>query len=155
MIVAKLDVGRAEKLMEEIQQTLDGFTTETWATTHADAMPTRVIAFTSRLGFEAAVLQLICERYTEEPVDLSGGEDVGRTYNNPRHKICVRVARMFRSWGMTEWESTSDRVLARRVVDQVVEDLAREAYDEGVIRGAGKKLDGTDSAFERWWLNHE
>lgn len=143
----RLDAKRAEKLMEEIQQTLDSYTVETWATTSADAMPTRVIALTSRLSLEASVLQLICERYTEEP-DAVADED--RLYNNPRHKLCAGIARLFRAWGTTEWESTSDRVLARRVVDEVIEDLVREAFSAG---RRSELLGGDRVTFEKWWLD--
>lgn len=94
---------------------------------------------------------------TEEP-DAVADED--RLYNNPRHKLCAGIAGLFRSWGTIEWESTSDRVLARRVVDEVIEDRVRGAFSAGAMGGVPEG-DGHDQRlelerrFEGWWLNRE
>lgn len=51
------------------------------------------------------------------------------------------------------FDERPERSLYVQITPEGLRSLCHEAYDEGVIRGAGKLVDGSNSAYDRWWSN--
>jgi 2,3-bisphosphoglycerate-independent phosphoglycerate mutase len=175
--MAKLSRRQAERLMAEIQETLKGMMVKVRAEETVTHRPALVFS-TERIddgelvvqripvagrryeaecldaiNFLACVDQLVSERYTETSDEVLGMTAMAR---NPRHKVKRKIQLLLTHWGAQWLEQTSDAVIARRLVDQAVEEVAWEAWQARTSEDAEGMEPGGEAdrvEFERWWLS--